>query len=148
MRVHHAVSIAATALRAMPINIGAGVWSANTPTTAMHTAAVIIWIAPSNADAEPATAPWSSRDNTPAAGNSSPRKPKPINSSAIINGRLLTHSVVSASKAMTVATPATDQRINGARPKRALKRAVNWLRAKNYAALRAKHRLNCVGVSP
>ena len=49
---------------------------------------------------------------------------------------------------MTAATPTTDQRINGARPKRALRRAVNWLMAKNEAALSAKHRLNWVGVRP
>jgi len=132
----------------MPINIGAGVWSANTPTRVIDTAAVTIWIAPSSADAEPATAPWSSSDNTPAAGNNRPRKPKPINSSVIIRARLSLHRVVTASRTITAATLTTDQRINGARPKRALRRAVSWLMAKNDAALRAKHRLNWVGVRP
>ena len=49
--------MAATAHRAMPINIGAGVWSAYNPIKVMDTAAVIIWMAPNRADAEPATAP-------------------------------------------------------------------------------------------
>ena len=55
--VHKVVSIAASAHSAMPINIGAGVWSAKIPTKVIATAAVTIWIAPSSADAEPATAP-------------------------------------------------------------------------------------------
>jgi len=49
---------------------------------------------------------------------------------------------------MTAATPTTDQRISGASPKRALRRAVSWLMAKNDAAFSAKHRLNWVGVNP
>ena len=71
-----------------------------------------------------------------------------INSSVIIRARLSIHAVVIANAARNTVTAITDPRINGAKPNRALRRAVNWLMAKNDAAFKAKHRLNCVGVRP